>query len=455
MVLSATREYLDISFNCKTMTRPGYHEKFEQIVSQTQFGLLPVADQAFIRQKAQQWLFTQQELRLVSEMALDRNRWKEPSISADWPEDVASKTHNNDRKAQKRKILSVLTAAQSKLTDNAKSYASLSLDDKPKTIKPQLKSRVQPQLGLGRCPVASEKTRCCNLMTLDAVEKCGFDCSYCSIQSFYHGNEVTFDSSFAEKLARLELDPNKTYHIGTGQSSDSLMWGNHQGVLQALCEFARANPNVILELKTKSKNIGWLLNNPVPENILCTWSLNPQTIIDHEEHLSASLDQRIASARAIADKGCVVGFHFHPIIYYEGWQQDYALIGRKLTEQFTEEEVALISMGTLTFTKSVMKTIRNRPLTSKILQMPMEPSAGKLSYPEHIKLDLFNQVYQSLSSWHDSVFFYLCMEPQSYWKPVFGFDYDDNLQFESAMKTAYLDKIAKAKSRNQLLNSAA
>ena len=342
--------------------------------------------------------------------------------------------------------------AQSNLTDNAKRYSKLSLEDKPKTLKPVLKARIRPQLGLGRCPVASEKTRCCNLLTLDAVEKCGFDCSYCSIQSFYHANEVTFDSSFADKLSRLKLNSDQIYHIGTGQSSDSLMWGNHQGVLEALCEFARTHPNVILELKTKSKNISWLLKNPVPENVLCTWSMNPQTIIDHEEHLSANLGQRIASARALADKGCVVGFHFHPIIHYQGWQQDYANIALRLTSEFSQEEVALISMGTLTFTKSVMKTIRNRDLTSKILQMPMEPSAGKWSYPEHIKLELFDHVYQSFEPWHDEVFFYLCMEPQSYWKPVFGFDYEDNLTFESAMKSAYLDKIELAKSRNASAN---
>lgn len=37
----------------------------------------------------------------------------------------------------------------------------------------------------------------------------------------------------------LTLDATKTYHIGTGQSSDSLMWGNRSGVLDALFAFAR------------------------------------------------------------------------------------------------------------------------------------------------------------------------------------------------------------------------
>ncbi len=64
-------------------------------------------------------------------------------------------------------------------------------------------------LALGSCPVASPKTRCCNLMTLDAVESCGFDCSYCSIQSFYNENKIGFDKDFKTKLKNLKLDPIK------------------------------------------------------------------------------------------------------------------------------------------------------------------------------------------------------------------------------------------------------
>ena len=426
-------------------TRIDYPQKFERIVAQTQFGLLPTAEQAFLKQKAYEFRFTQQELRLLSEMALERTRWKESPLSGEWPVGGINGATVNDAAvndgAAKKRAFALLREKQDALRGQENDYRNLSPRDKPRTQKPLLKTVARPKLGLGRCPVASERTRCCNLMTLDAVEKCGFDCSYCSIQSFYHGNQVEFDSGFADKLSRLKLDPDKTYHIGTGQSSDSLMWGNHQGVLQALCDFADRHPNVILELKTKSRNIGWLLKNRVPRNVVCTWSLNPQTIIDCEEHLSASLSQRLDSAKALADKGCVVGFHFHPIIHYRGWETDYRAICQNLMAQFDASQVAMVSLGTLTFTKSVMKTIRQRALTSKILQMPMTQSAGKFSYPTDIKLKLFRQVYGALGDWHDPVFFYLCMEPQALWEPVFGFDYADNDAFEAAMKNAYFAKI--------------
>ena len=296
-------------------------------------------------------------------------------------------------------------------------------------------------IGLGACPVASEGTRCCNLLTLDAVESCGFDCSYCSIQSFYNQNKIGFDKDFKSKLDNLDLDPNQTYHIGTGQSSDSLMWGNRNGILDTLFDFARQNPNVILEFKTKSDNIKYFIDNDVPKNIIVTWSLNTQVIIDNEEHLTAPLEQRIQSARSLADKGVLVGFHFHPIIQYENYLKDYENIYKTLQERFSPEEVVLVSFGTLTFIKPVIKKLRERKLKTKILQMPFETINGKQSYSIEVKQEMFKHAYSSFKSWHGKVYFYLCMEDEKLWNEVFGFEYASNNQFEEIMKQNYMQKI--------------
>ena len=409
-----------------------YADKFASIAPQTLYSQLPGFLQAFLREKAQVFRFTQQDLRELCLIANDLQMWKEKPLDQIWP------LHGKSKKV----VIAAVRQHYAGLQNQPKNYDRFEVQDKPKALKPNLVTQDKGELGLGYCPVASEKTRCCNLLTLDAVERCGFDCSYCSIQSFYHENEVRFDQGFAQKLKSLKLDPDKFYHIGTGQSSDSLMWGNHNGNLQALCEFAADNPNVILEFKTKSKNIAWLLENDFPENVLCTWSLNPQDIIDNEEHQTASLAERIKSARRIADKGRLVGFHFHPMVWFDGFEQAYADIANSVLQQFDVNDVALISMGSLTYTKDVMRTIRKRDFKSKILQMPFERVAGKFAYPDEIKISLFKGLYEALLPWHEKVFFYLCMEPADLWQPVFGQEpYADNAAFEQAMKDSYMAKI--------------
>ncbi len=300
-------------------------------------------------------------------------------------------------------------------------------------------------LGLGRCPVSSPKTRCCQLYTLDAVDNCGQDCSYCSIQSFFSDNKVFFDTDFAKKLDSLKLDLNKNYHIGTGQSSDSLLWGNKGNILKTIFDFAKKWPNVIIELKSKTSNIEYLLEHDIPHNVICTWSLNPQTIIDNEEHGTSSLKQRIEAAHKITAKGNLVGFHFHPIFHYHNWKQDYRAIINILIQRFSPNNIAMVSLGTLTYTKNIIKKIRARNIQTKVLQIPFEEIEGKYSYPLHIKEELFKTVYQLFTPWHEEVFFYLCMEDTRLWEPVFGHQYDDNDQFEQVMFTNYQTKIKNLK----------
>jgi len=417
-----------------------YAEKFATICKQTLFPILSKDEQVFISEKAHSHRFTLQELRQVCEISRDLNMWGESPIQQTWS---SFSTGEITGKAEKKAIINQLKTYWLTLKDNATHY-SIEADIALPSQKLKLETVDKKQLGLGYCPVASERTRCCNLMTLDAIDNCGFDCSYCSIQAFYHEDKIYFDQGFSEKLQALELDPTQTYHIGTGQSSDSLLWGNKHGILDTLTAFAKANPNVILELKTKSKNISYLLEHEIPPNIICTWSLNTPTIISNEEHRAATLDDRIEAARLVADKGIVVGFHFHPMIHYDNWKEDYTQIFQRLQKLFTPEEVALISFGTLTYTKSVVKQIRQRGLKSKILQLPLIDSDGKLSYSDETKLEMFSHAYQSFAQWHDDIFFYLCMENNKLWQPVFGYAYPSNDDFESAMKQAYMTKTGAA-----------
>ena len=411
-----------------------YIEKFEKAIQNSFYTKLPLEEQEFIKEKSLELKFSHQELKQIIDMARDLGMWNEKSIVELFDE------HN-----QKKVVFARLRKAYNEIRSKPNSYENFELKNIAKEQKYTFKTEQKEGFGLGLCPVASQKTRCCNLLTLDAVESCGFDCSYCSIASFYSQNTITFDSGFADKLKNLNLERNKTYHIGTGQSSDSLMWGNREGILDALFEFARENPNVILEFKTKSDNIKYLLENEVPKNILCTWSLNTKTIIENEEHLSASLDKRINAARKLADCGVKVGFHFHPIVEYENYLHEYQEVYEQLTVKFQPEEVALVSFGTLTFIKPVIKQLREREFRSKITQMPFENASGKSSYPDATKVEMFKHAYESFAPWHsgdkDDVFFYLCMEEHEMWAKTFGYQYATNNDFEQAMLSAYSQKI--------------
>jgi spore photoproduct lyase len=418
-----------------------YGLKFQKSCEGTFFKRLSSHEQTFLRQKAFEHRLSHQEIKQLVDMAIDLRMWGKGSLAEYWDETAYVK---RTPKQKKQAILQDLRRKYALFQQEANDYSELP-KEKIKAPKIKLESEPKESLGFGLCPVASPKTRCCNLLTLDAVESCGFDCSYCSIQSFYNEGKITFDATLKEKLEEIELDPNEFYHIGTGQASDSLMWGNRFGVLDDLLAFAKKHPNVMLEFKTKSDNVSYFLDKELPANLLFTWSLNPQTIIDNEEHLTASLQQRIVAAEKMAQKGALVGFHFHPIIWYKNWKEEYGEVFDELLKRFDPKQVVLVSFGTLTFIKPVMQKIRRRDFKSKILQMPLSEAAGKLSYPLEMKKEMFRFAYEAFAPWHKDVFFYLCMEDHSLWKDVFGYEYPTNESFELDMKLSYMAKISAIK----------
>jgi spore photoproduct lyase len=392
----------------------------------------------YISEIAERFHLTYQDIKTVIDTARDLTIWDEGSIGDYW---IVPEGSPQKGKQLKQMLMNNLKRSREDLEKKANDYSSFTgtTDSTGRTEFVNLKD---DRTILGACPVASKKTRCCNLKTLDVVLNCGFDCTYCSIQSFFDNDRVYFHENLEEKLEKLDLDPEKRYHIGTGQSSDSLMWGNRDGILDKLNSFALKNSNVILELKTKSRNISWLLENDVAPNIFATWSLNTPVIAGNEEHYTASPRQRLESARKAADKGIPVGFHFHPIVHYKGWEEDYLSLTKAIQTMFSPQEVVMISLGTLTYIKPVIRKIRDRVMKSKILEMPMVDAGGKLSYPLEIKRELFSRVYNDFSKeWKEEVFFYLCMEDQSLWEPLFGRSYSNNEEFEEHMIDSYFKKV--------------
>jgi spore photoproduct lyase len=402
-------------------------EKVAKMESSTLLPRLQPAQRTFVRELAASYRFTFQELRRVAEAARDLEMWCEDSVESWWR--GAENQISGSGRERKKAILRLLDQHLRELAASAKSYPAEGFA-KPSRRQVQLSEKETSKEVFGLCAAYSERTVCCGLHTIDAVRGCPFGCSYCTIQTFY-GESAELESDLIGKLAELELDPERSYHIGTGQSSDSLVWGNRGGLLDALLSFADRHPNVLLELKTKSDNVRDLCSRDLPINVICSWSLNPETVIDNEEHGTASLERRLRAARTVADHGRRVAFHFHPMIFYQNWRRDYGDIAERLLTRFEPHEVGFVSLGSVTLIRPVVQEIRRRGGETKILQMELTPDPhGKLTYPQQIKLDLFGHLYESLRPWHREVFFYLCMETDEIWRRVFGRSYATNEEFE-------------------------
>src|SRR5690554_6032443 len=125
------------------------------------------------------------------------------------------------------------------------------------------------------------------------------------------------------------------------------------------------------------------------------------------------------------------------MVYYKGWQEEYAAVIETLCTLFSPSQVMMISFGTFTFIKANLRILRESARPSRILQMELHECAGKYSYPIEIKKELFSFAYNCFPpSWREEngPFFYLCMELPQLWESTLGRAYVDNASFEADMK---------------------
>ncbi len=270
-----------------------------------------------------------------------------------------------------------------------------------------------------RCPGASQKKTitCCNYFVLNLGQQCNMNCSYCYLQSYLNTPSMVVYSNIDDALRELSQMPaDAPYRIGTGEVIDSLSLDPLTHFTTPLIEFFYDRPKWILELKTKSDHVDQFVKIPHNKNIVVSWSINPQWVIEREEHGTASFMDRLNAAKKCSANGFPIAFHLDPMIYHEGWQDHYGDLIKDLTKNFDKEQIHGVTIGTLRFQPEQRHIMRERfGMKSLINQAEMFPSeSGKWRYDHQIRNSMFRfalESFKKYSDWPVSI----CMETPESW----------------------------------------
>src|SRR5581483_3856121 len=107
-----------------------------------------------------------------------------------------------------------------------------------------------------KCP-GSDGQVCCNDFVINFASNFPMDCSYCYLQEYLQDNPAlkvfsNVDDLIAEADRTLQNHRGVFFRIGTGEITDSLALEPSTGMARELIPYFAAQPNVLLELKTKS-----------------------------------------------------------------------------------------------------------------------------------------------------------------------------------------------------------
>ena len=293
-----------------------------------------------------------------------------------------------------------------------------------------------------QCPGTDRTYRCCNYHVINQTSNCPIDCTYCILQ-FYLNNPVTTVYANTEKLLtevkdKIATQPKRFFRIGTGELSDSLAFDSSSEYSKDVIEYFAELPNVLLELKTKSNKIENLLGLDHKGHTVVSWSVNPQVVIDAEEHKAASLKERLEAMRQVQEKGYKVGFHFDPLLFHTEWKQSYPDLIRQLFEVVDPKNVAWISIGSLRFPPEMKDKVLEKFPKSKIMFAELiRGMDGKMRYPKPLRLEMYRTVYNALRYYGgDDLFIYFCMESAEIWERVMGWSPESNEHLDHLFATS-------------------
>jgi DNA repair photolyase len=276
------------------------------------------------------------------------------------------------------------------------------------------------------CP-ATPGMRCCRYRVINLITGCPIDCSYCILQGYLNRPTIfiypELEKVFEQVDSEIASCSEYPLRFGTGELSDSLALEHVTGFARPLVEFFRERPRCWFEFKTKSTQVESLLEiESVPRNIVVSWSLNPQTVIDSEERRAESLESRLRAAQKAAAAGYRLGFHFDPIFHYDGWEDDYRSVVEEIYRHVEPGKVAWISLGTLRYSSWMAGILKRRFSTHPLLAgelFPVPPD-GKYRYPQPVRVEIYRKMNEWISSFDPQAYIYLCMESAAVFRWALG-----------------------------------
>jgi len=270
------------------------------------------------------------------------------------------------------------------------------------------------------CPGSGAEI-CCNYYVINFALNCHFDCTYCILQSYLDNPAlVVFTNCEAlmdEVIAQVSAQPGRFFRIGTGELADSLALDDLTHYSLRLVPHFAGLRNAVLELKTKSDRIANLRGLEHKGHTVVSWSVNSMAICRAEELKAAPLEERLAAARQCQNWGYRIGFHFDPLVCYEGWEEDYHSAVEEIFREIDPAGVAWVSLGALRFTPHLRELVRRRFPKSKVPYGEFVPGHhSKLRYFRPIREEMYSKMTAWIRELAPQVFVYLCMEDRAAWR---------------------------------------
>jgi spore photoproduct lyase len=166
---------------------------------------------------------------------------------------------------------------------------------------------------------------------------CMGHCHYCYLQTTL-GNRpyirvyVNLDEIFAQAQKYIDERAPEITRFEAACTSDPVGIEHLTGSLKKAIEFMATQPLGRLRFVTKFAHVDSLLDADHRGHTRFRFSVNADYVINQMEPATSPLSDRIEAAKKVAAAGYPLGFIIAPIMIFDGWEEQYASLIRRLAE---------------------------------------------------------------------------------------------------------------------------
>lgn len=216
----------------------------------------------------------------------------------------------------------------------------------------------------------------------ESAMNCVFSCDYCFLKGMYGTSNIVIFVNQEDYLRECEQMLNEgPMYLCASFDTDLGALSGVSGWMNVWEEFAATNPDLTLELRTKS-----IINSFRKEtNIIYAFTLSPDEVISKFEKMTPSLDARISCVNKAIEEGAQVRLCFDPLIYINNFEMCYNGFVDKILKSIDLTRVRDISIGTFRISSDYLPNLRKACPDSSAVLFPFDREDGFCVYPANLR----------------------------------------------------------------------
>ena len=235
---------------------------------------------------------------------------------------------------------------------------------------------------------------------------CIYDCRYCFLQGMLRSANYVIFINYKDFLKSIEekiISSNaKNIHFFSGYDCDSLALEPITKFGKYMLKNLKKYPNIILEFRTKSTQINFLLKRIPHPNVVLAFSISPNEIINIYENKTPKLLKRLNAIKKLQVAGWKIGLRFDPIIYCENFKRIYKNFFELIFNLIDKNQVHSITIGSFRMPKNFYTKISNLYPDKVDFFMHLKEDEQKVFYKKEIEDEILLFCRKSIEKQIDS-----------------------------------------------------